>query len=140
MKTHLPFRIGDKTPLIIYPFDNIDLSKVILSHNIEHSLGKLELPEEPQYGIVFPWMNHKSLMLDFHIYHDIKGWEEGNPTITNYVVENTSAIEEDNVTCETSVIIMGNEGQYRRSVPSLEMYLRRRPMLGDELCDQKILK
>jgi hypothetical protein len=82
------------------------------------------------YIIAFLWKQDASSNINLFGYHGIKNWR-GNPDMRSWVFENGVYRNNRDVVCETGAIILGKEGQHRRSTRNLAEYIGNTPKLYD---------
>lgn len=98
-----------------------------------------EIKEKPRlYSIAFAWGYYPSRIwgespvraMDIHSYAFDKPWNECDPIVDSNVFKNFNRAEEGKVSRETSIIILGKEGELRRKCKNLYDYLQEWPNLG----------
>ncbi len=110
-----------------------DIREYLLSMIHEHP----EITVRPHlYAIAAPWgyKDHGGpvRVVDILSYAFDRSWGECNPDIDAWVFKNGIYRPEDRgLTCETTTIILGKEGELRRKTASLEEYLNAWPDTGE---------
>ncbi|MGK0209229.1 MAG: hypothetical protein ACI83O_000499 [Patescibacteria group bacterium] len=131
MKTFNPYILKNTSiPIIVYPFENVEIDKRTLNQEIQIGYQDLLLPRDPIYAIALPWRkNEKSFCIDFHVYNgEYNNWEEFNPSIRDFQTTNGTEITSGDNSCERGIIIRGKEGSFRvKRTSSLQDYINRRP-------------
>src|SRR3989344_7602383 len=70
-------------------------------------------------GLIWGNIKEKTKVIDFFGYKNIGEWP-GNPDVVPFVVKNGFCFLNEPSTCEDSIIMLGKEGEYRRTLPDLK--------------------